>query len=422
MLCLHERNPPNLRFVDPKIMTAAAKPIKHKNTAIADRYDIAIIGGGPVGMALALALRDTGISSVLLEARGVPEKDEDPRPLALSHGSYLILKRLGVWDKLSNRTPITQIHISNRGSLGQTVLTPEDAGVPALGYVVNYHDLFCSIHHQLAGSATDYLAGALVTRLDTDKNSGTVTFDYQGKEHQLSAKLLVLADGGKLAKQLPDISYCEHDYRQWAVVANVKAETKQTGTAYERFTADGPVALLPNLDDFALVWTVSPDEVKEIAALSEPAFLARLHEHFGDRLGKFIAAGKRSAFPLTLKYAKSTATQRVALIGNAAQTLHPVAGQGFNLGLRDAFELAGEAINAKSQSLEIGKPAMMTKYQQKRQFDSSAVRLFTDSLIKLFSNDNELLKHACGLGLIALDRMPPLKRFVARRMIFGARG
>ena len=421
MLCLHERNPPNLRFVDPKIMTAATKPIKRKNTAIADRYDIAIIGGGPVGMALALALRDTGISSVLLEARGVPEKDEDPRPLALSHGSYLILKRLGVWDKLSNQTPITQIHISNRGSLGQTVLTPEDAGVPALGYVVNYHDLFCSIHHQLTGSTTDYLAGALVTRLDTDKNSGTVTFDYQGKEHQLSAKLLVLADGGKLAKQLPDISYCEHDYRQWAVVANIKAEQRQTGVAYERFTPDGPVALLPNRDDFALVWTVSPIEAKTITALDESTFLARLHQHFGDRLGKFIGAGKRSAFPLQLKYAVSSA-QRVALIGNAAQTLHPVAGQGFNLGLRDAFELAQEVIAAQRQGRAIGMPHMLEKYQQKRRLDSSAVRIFTDSLIKLFSNDNPLLKHACGLGLIALDSTPPLKRFVARRMIFGARG
>lgn len=403
-------------------MTASVKPIDPKNAAIADRYDIAIIGGGPVGMALALALRDTGVSSLLLEARGVPEKDEDPRPLALSHGSHLILRRFGVWDKLSHRTPITQIHISNRGSLGQTVLTPDDAGVPALGYVVNYHDLFCSIHKQLLASGSDYLAGAFVTQIETDENSGTVTFDYQGKERQITAKLLVLADGGKLAKQLPGISYHEHDYQQWAVVANVKAETRQTGVAYERFTADGPVALLPNLDDFALVWTVSPGAVKEITASDELAFLARLHQHFGDRLGKFTAAGKRSAFPLTLKYAQSATARRIALIGNAAQTLHPVAGQGFNLGLRDAFELAGEIIDTKSQAREIGKPVMLAKYQQKRRLDSGSVRLFTDSLIKLFSNDNAVLKHACGLGLSTLDRMPPLKRFVARRMIFGARG
>lgn len=389
---------------------------------IIDHYDIVIIGGGPVGMALALALHDTGISSLLLEARGVPEKDEDPRPLALSHGSHLILHRLGVWNKLTKKTPITTIHISNRGSFGQTVLTPEDAGVPALGFVVNYHDLFCSMHQRLTTSTADYIAGAAVTRLETTENLGTVYFNYQGKEQTVTSKLLVLADGGKLAQQLPDIVYQTHDYHQFAVVANIKAQKKQTGIAYERFTADGPVALLPNDEDFALVWTVSPEAVQEIISLSDRDFLLRLHRHFGDRLGQFTHAGKRSAFPLTLKHAISTISQRTALIGNAAQTLHPVAGQGFNLGLRDAYELACEAINTQSASREIGSAAMLSGYRQKRQMDSSGGRIFTDSLIKLFSNDNGILKHACGIGLSTLDCIPPLKRFVARRMIFGARG
>ena len=139
-----------------------------------DHYDIVIIGGGPVGMALTLTLRDAGISSLLLEARGLPEKVEDPRPLALSHGSYLILHRLGVWDKLPQKTPIRTIHISNRGSFGQTILTPEDAGVPTLGFVVNYHDLFHSMHKKLVESQANYIAGAIVTRLDTDENSGAL--------------------------------------------------------------------------------------------------------------------------------------------------------------------------------------------------------------------------------------------------------
>jgi 2-octaprenyl-6-methoxyphenol hydroxylase len=387
-----------------------------------DQYDIVIIGGGPVGMALALVLRETGISSLLLEARGLPEKVEDPRPLALSHGSYLILHRLGVWDKLTQNTPITTIHISNRGSFGQTTLTPDDVGVPALGFVVNYHDLFCSMHKKLTETKTDYIAGATVTRLDTNENSGNVYFDYQDKEEKVTARLLILADGGQLAKQLPDITYQTHDYQQWAVVANVKAEKKQTGIAYERFTADGPVALLPNGEDFALVWTVAPDTAKELIALNDETFLARLHQHFGDRLGKFINAGKRSAFPLSLKYATPVTTQRIVLIGNAAQTLHPVAGQGFNLGLRDAYELACEIINTKSASNEIGSPAMLSRYRQRRQIDSKAGRIFTDSLVKLFSNENKMLKHACGFGLSTLNCIPPLKRFIARRMIFGTRG
>lgn len=387
-----------------------------------DHYDIVIIGGGPVGMALALALRDTGVSNLLLEARGLPEKDEDPRPLALSHGSRLILHRLGVWGELTQSTPINTIHISSRGSFGKTVLTPEDADVPALGFVVNYHDLFCSMHKRFTENKSDYIAGATVTQLDTDENSGYVIFNHQGKESKVSAKLLVLADGGQLAKQIPDITYQTYDYQQWAIVANVQAEKKQTGIAYERFTIDGPVALLPNGDNFALVWTVSPEAVKEITALNDAGFLTRLHQHFGDRLGKFINAGKRTAFPLTLKYATPTTTQRIALIGNAAQTLHPVAGQGFNLGLRDAYELTCEIINTQSTTLEIGTQTMLSSYRQKRFIDSNAGRIFTDSLIKLFSNENKIIKHACGAGLSTLNCIPPLKRFVARRMIFGARG
>lgn len=387
-----------------------------------DHYDIVIVGGGPVGMALALTLQDTGISSLLLEARALPEKVEDPRPLALSHGSHLILNRLGIWGKLIQNTPITTIHISNRGSFGQTILTPEDAGVPTLGFVVNYHDLFHAMHKKLTASKANYIAGAAVTQLDAHENAGTVHFDHQGTETKVTAKLLVLADGGQLAQQIPDISYQTHDYQQWAVVANVQAEKKQTGIAYERFTANGPVALLPNNEDFALVWTVTPETAKEIIALNDETFLTRLHQHFGDRLGKFIRAGKRSAFPLALKYATSITAQRVALIGNAAQTLHPVAGQGFNLGLRDAYELAEEIINTKNTPNKIGTPVMLSKYRQRRQVDSSAGRIFTDSLVKVFSNENNILKQSCGFGLSILDCTPPLKRFIARRMIFGARG
>ncbi|MDP1558172.1 MAG: FAD-dependent monooxygenase [Nitrosomonas sp.] len=388
---------------------------------LSEAYDTVIIGGGPVGMALALALHDSGISTLLLEARGLPEKDEDPRPLALSHGSRLILQRLGVWPELSNATPITTIHISNQGSLGRTVLTSEDAGVPALGYVVNYHDLFKAMHQLLQVTKVDYLSGAQVTKFETNTEQGQVEFQYGKKDRKVAAKLLVLADGGRLTGQIENINYQVHEYQQWAIVANIKAEMPQSGIAYERFTPDGPVALLPTGDDFSLVWTVSPLMAQEILAQDDEVFLSRLHQHFGDRLGKFIKAGKRSGFPLLLKYATSNTSQRIALVGNAAQTLHPVAGQGFNLGLRDAWELAS-VILTTDVTTEIGTPAMLSRFHQKRQVDSNSGRIFTDSLVKLFSNDNILLKNICGIGLSALDTLPPLKRFVARRMIFGARG
>lgn len=385
-------------------------------------YDIVIIGGGPVGMAVTLALQESGLSILLLEARGLPEKDKDPRPLALSHGSRLILERLDVWRKLVTHTPIKTIHISNRLGFGRTILTKDDASVPALGYVVNYHALFQSMHTSLKHLNGDYLTGAKVTKFETSADQGQVEFEYNNVSKKITAKLLVLADGGHLTEQIEDIIYHVHEYQQWAIVANIKAKTKQRGIAYERFTPDGPVALLPSGDNFALVWTVDPSMAKQVLEMDDATFLARLQKHFGNRVGQLIDAGKRSGFPLALRYATPITSQRIALVGNAAQTLHPVAGQGFNLGLRDAWELASEILTSTNMEIEIGAPAMLSRYRQKRLIDSDAGRIFTDSLIKIFSNDSAILRNICGMGLSTLDCLPPLKRFTARRMIFGARG
>lgn len=397
-------------------------------------YDIIVIGGGPVGMALALALNDSGNSVLLLEARGLPEKTEDPRPLALSHGTRLILQRLGVWKALSDVTPIKTIHISNRGGFGRTVLTSAEAGVPALGYVINYHDLFRAMHEALETSHATYLTGAQVTGLDTHGEKGEVEFQHDGSTRKMTARLLVLADGGRLSDKVEGVTQHVHDYGQWAIVARVRTERfenletggaiepiarAQPGIAYERFTADGPVALLPSGKYFALVWTVSPSAAQEILDLDDAAFLARLHGHFGGRLGNFVEAGQRSGFPLALKYAAPVTAGRIVLVGNAAQTLHPVAGQGFNLGLRDAWELAEEII---ASPVETGKPAMLARYRLKRGPDSDLGRIFTDSLVKLFSNDVAVLDSVRSMGLSALDCLPPAKRFVARRMMFGMRG
>ena len=409
-------------------------------------YDLVIVGGGPVGMALALALRGSGMSVLLLEARGMPAKTEDPRPLALSHGSRLILQRLGVWDGLPDVTPIFTIHISSRGGFGRTVLTAEETGVPALGYVVSYHDVFRAMHGALQNCNVEYLAGAEVTRLETAAGLGQVEFQHDGIAKKVTARLLAVADGGRLTAQIEGITQHVHDYQQWAIVAQVKAErsgsmlsaavakpaaasrrsakrasqtAKAGGIAYERFTPDGPVALLPSGNRFALVWTVSPAAAQEILELDDAAFLARLHDHFGDRLGKFEKTSKRAGFPLALKYATPVTACRVVLIGNAAQTLHPVAGQGFNLGLRDAWELAEEIIASPADT---GAPVMLARYRDRRRMDSSTGRIFTDSLIKLFSNDDLVLGALRNSGLSALDCLPPAKRFVARRMMFGARG
>lgn len=386
------------------------------------KYDIIIIGGGPVGMAVSLALQELGLSILLLESRGLPEKDEDPRPLALSYGSRLILERLAVWRNLIQTTPITTIHISNRYGFGRTIITTDSAGVPALGYVVNYHSLFLSMHDLLQQNKTDYLTGVKITNIETSPEVGQVEFEHGNETRKITAKLLVLADGGRLSEKIETIHYRVYDYQQWAIVANIKATNQQHGIAYERFTPDGPIALLPSGENFALVWTVNPSMAKEVLAMDDNMFLAQLQKHFGNRVGKFIDASKRTGFPLALKYASPITAQRIALVGNAAQTLHPVAGQGFNLGLRDARDLASEIILSTNLRTEIGTSAMLSRYRQKRQIDSSAGKMFTDSLIKIFSHDNTILRNICGIGLSTLDSLPPLKRFIARRMIFGTRG
>lgn len=386
---------------------------------IRDHYDLVIVGGGQVGMALALALRDSGLSVLLLEARDFPAQSDDLRPLALSHGSRLILQRLGVWDALPSVTPITTIHVSNRGSFGRTVMTAAELRVPALGYVVNHHDVFRAMHAMLGKEDMTFLTGVKVTKTGREGEFGQVTCQHGGAEKQITAKLVVIADGGKLAGQVEGISAHVHDYGQHAVVANLRTGLPQSGTAYERFTAEGPIALLPVGEYFSMVWTVAPAAAETIIRLDEAAFLTRLHAHFGDRLGRFAAAGPRSAFPLSLKYVRPVTAYSTVLIGNAAQTLHPVAGQGFNLGLRDAWELSCEILVAPS---ETGKPAMLERYRDRRRLDSNGGRVFTDTLVRLFSNENSLLQGALGLGLNALGCLPPARRFVARRMMFGARG
>lgn len=390
-------------------------------------YDIAIIGGGPVGMALALTLRDSGLSVLILEAQGLPEKVEDVRPLALSHGSQLTLNRLDAWRHITQSTPIKTIHISNKGYLGMTVLTTQDAGVPTLGHVVNYHELCRALHEATLASPTDYQTGATVDQFSTDADYAYVryrlaTAENNTVEKNIAVKLLILADGGRLGSQIEDITYQTTEYEQWAIAANVQAEQRQSGIAYERFTADGPVALLPSGDHFALVWTTAPDRAKHLLALDDDDFLEQLHQHFGDRLGRFVQTGKRAGFPLALKFANPTTAQRIALVGNAAQTLHPVAGQGFNLGLRDAYELAQIIQNTVAENKAIGTPTMLRHYRESRRIDSGGGRFFTDTLVRLFSNDIPLVRHLCGTGLILLDNLPLLKRFVARRMIFGAQG
>ncbi len=381
--------------------------------------DIAIIGGGPVGSALARALKDSAFSVRLLEAR--TGASSDARALALSYGSRLLLERLGAWDALQHVSAIRTIHVSQKQGFGRTLLRASEMNVPELGYVLPYPSLHKALQYGHA------MQGANVTGIESDANHATIRYrqactepdDADGEEHELSARLAILADGGKLlADRYPPKM---RDYGQSALISHVTCTDPKPDTAFERFTPDGPLALLPYMDGYELVWTAPHERMEQMLAWDDARFLHELHCHFGDRVGRFRSAGKRSSFPLGLKKAKDQAPMpRVVLIGNAAQTMHPVAGQGFNMGLRDAWELAQEILDARPESL--GTEEMLAGYRRSRLADREGGTGFTDSLVRLFSNDLPIVSQLRSASLTALDCMPFVKKFVARRMMFGANG
>jgi 2-octaprenyl-6-methoxyphenol hydroxylase len=383
-----------------------------------DHCDIAIIGGGPVGTALALALRNSGLRINLFEAQQSATSKHDPRALALSYGSRLLLSRLGVWQTLTQISTIKSIHISQKNSFGRTLLNATDLNVPELGYVLPYPALQHALHNALSDSPVIMQQGATVTQLDPHSEGAVIHYELESQTRQLSARLVVVADGGKLlASTYPPKS---HDYGQSAIIAHVTSSLPKADTAFERFTPDGPMALLPYQNGYELVWTVAHTQVETMLQWSDAHLLSQLHQHFGDRLGEFLTVGTRSTFPLRLKRAPDLSLQHTVLIGNAAQTLHPVAGQGFNMGLRDAWELSQEILRHAPETL--GSENMLAAYTQSRRLDRLAGIHFTDGLVKLFSNDLPLLGPARAATLSLLDCLPGMKNFVARRMMFGVNG
>jgi 2-octaprenyl-6-methoxyphenol hydroxylase len=384
---------------------------------------IVIIGGGPVGATLALSLAQRGIPSSLLEARSKGAAHQDQRALALSFGTRLILQRLGLWPALADQaTAINTIHISQRGSFGRTLLTAEEQGQEALGYVLSYGALTRVLDNALAANPhVNMMHEAEVTKVLPDEYSATVLFNHAGQASQLSSQLAVLADGGRSLGDIPGLQRETKEYGHDALVTKVKAELAHDNIAYERFTPTGPMALLPNGEhDFSLVWTGTAEDIARIAALEEADFLNALHRHFGDRVGRFLAVGKRLAFPLKLSKLVPVVLPHFAVIGNAAQTMHPVAGQGFNVGLRDAWELSEQLSGCPSA--EWGSAEMLSRYQGSRERDTKHGLLFTDFLVHMFTNEFLTVPAMRSAGLGVLDIAKPMKRFLINKMSFGARG
>jgi len=383
--------------------------------------DLVIVGGGPAGATLALALCDSGLDYRILDARPRGGIGIGDRTLALAHNARLLFERIGVWDKLDSVTPIETIDISQRGGFGITELAASDLGIPALGYVIRYAELQAALDAALAeaGIGIDFdcrvesvsASDDAVEVIARSKSSGAGITDAH------RARLVVVADGS--GESIPDIHRRKIDYRQHALIAIVTTDAMKPGVAYERFTQSGPVALLPFGASYALIWTAKPTRAGELLAAGDGEFLAALHRHFGDRAGRFTSVSARNAFPLSLQFASRVTSRRSVVLGNAAQALHPIAGQGFNLGLRDVWSLAQTLLD--SRGADIGSAARLAAYEKSRRIDRWAGVAMTHSLVQAFANEHPLVALPRGLGLTLLDSVPPLKRAFARVMLNGVR-
>ena len=350
--------------------------------------EIVLFGAGPVGCTLALLLQSAGRPVALCGSRGRSAADPHPRPVALSYASRLILERAGAWPRLAV-TPIETVHVSQRSGFGTTCLASADAGVPALGYVLEYRALVSA------------LAAAV-------RESGLRIDESADSRLRADASLLVHAEGsGDYAT--------DKSYDQTAVVGLVDADPPASATAFERFTPQGPLALLPLGAAYGMIWAMRPERAAALVESDPPAFLEALQNAFGSRAGRFVSVRGRSTAALALRVRARRATVREVYVGNSAQTLHPVAGQGLNLGLRDAWDLA----SCIGDAPDPGASPILQRYVALRRFDALATIRFTDLLAGVFTGANPVTRILRGAALTALDACVPAKRFFARRMIFG---
>ncbi|MDM8547232.1 2-octaprenyl-6-methoxyphenyl hydroxylase [Candidatus Venteria ishoeyi] len=386
-------------------------------------YDITIVGGGLIGISLACALRGSGLSIALIEA-GNLSKDKatqapdhyDDRVIALAYGSRLIYEKMGLWSALEPAsTAIKDIHISDRGHFSFCRLHSHEVGVAALGYVIAARAIGVGL---LPAVNADIYSPAQAGKLQIqpDYVELPVINRENAEKHTIQTRLLVAADGGQsaIARQL-NIDMDSYEYGQTAVIANVTLGLPHHNQAYERFTNTGPMALLPrNEQEAALVWTVGSEQAKPLLDLSEREFLAILQQRFGWRQGKFLQVGQRSAFPLVRSQARESFRQRVVVIGNAAHSMHPAAGQGLNLGLRDVAALAQLLQQAQKNATDVGANSLLKAYDRARSRDQDHIMSLTDALVRVFSNEQPLLTVGRNLGLLALSHLPPLKRLFIR--------
>ena len=380
--------------------------------------DIAICGAGPVGQALAILLHQQGIPSnriALFDAKTSDQAQQDARSIALSFGSQQILQTAQCWPIKATR--ISEIHVSRRGHFGRSLIKADEYQVPALGYVARYGDIVTPMESALHRASIQIHRPVLVQEITEMDDHVRVHLKHAETNESsiISASMVVQAEGGTFSDQ--SIRRQHHDYQQTAIIAHVLCDRPIPERAFERFTDQGPLALLPQEDGYALVWCTRPATAQQLIELEEPAFRQALQQAFGGRLGTFTAVSPRVSYPLGLN-AQPQTTARIVSIGNAAQTLHPVAGQGLNLGLRDSIVLA----KCLSQNLDQPERALQTFLTQ-RQTDRRLTIRLTDSMARLFASspDGSFTQSILGLGLGALDICTGAKQLLATQMMYGWR-
>jgi 2-octaprenyl-6-methoxyphenol hydroxylase len=384
----------------------------------ADRYDVAIVGGGMVGASLALALAATTWRVLLIEAVAADSAEQpsfDDRTTALGNGAMRILQTLGVWGDIDSRaTPIREIHVSDAGHFGFARLRASEHELAAFGYTVSNRHIGAAMWRALKNNQRiEVCSPARVTQVTLAPEMATLQVqDARGADSRIHARLAVAADGAhSLVKQAAGIGSENSTYDQVAVVANVRTDSAARGIAFERFTSTGPLAMLPLHDGaYSVVWTLAPEIAQAMRQCSEEEFCRELQASFGWRVGRFLKVGQRNSYPLALVRAQASMGERVALIGNAAQALHPVAAQGFNLGLRDAAVLA----ELVASSTDPGSPELLARFSEHRQRDRAGMIAFTDRLVKLFRTQRASAVAARNLGLLLFDVSPAAKQALSR--------
>lgn len=390
-------------------------------------YDITIVGGGLVGASLASALTGQGLRIAVLEAFELQSSQQpsyDDRSIALSWGSSRILDAIGVWQQLDRAgvSAIDTIHVSDKGHLGTARMSANDEGVEALGYVVESRvmgEVFARRFEQMED--VDLLCPLKLQSMDISAQRVRLLALQGEQQLDIRTALVVAADGGQsLIRQWQGIETFQTDYHQTAIIANVTTERAHQGVAYERFTNTGPLAMLPmtpvsGQSRCSLVWTADNAEVERIMGWDDTTFAAALQERFGHRLGAIEQVGQRSAYPLRLMQVREAIRPRLAIIGNAAHMLHPVAGQGFNLGLRDVSALAQVVVDAHRRGEDIGQMSALGEYRHWRRKDTARTLLMTDGLVRSFSTDFTPAAVVRNLGLLALDAIPFMKRLLTRQ-------